>query len=271
MATYTTSTTLSGLQAYVLTLTLTEKSNSKGSVTVDYSLVLTSKNGYHFSGVALGWKVVLGGTTLAYQARSGHQMSLGSNTSTTLVSGSKTVSQGANLAVSAIIDSATTTYSPGPMNITGKFSTSMVYKLTVNYWSNYATEMSGKTPLNPVGPDKNVLVFTDTCYSNEEYRYGLYNYTSFGLTRDKYKSTGYWGTSPDGGVLINQDTGFASGSDLAEAFGLDISSNDASVNIYAQWKRILNVAKLKVNGEFVEVALKVKNNGYWTDCIISKI
>ena len=270
MATYTTSTTLSGLEAYVLTLTLTEKSNSKGSVAVDYSLVLTSKQGYSFSQVALGWKVVLGGTTLASQARSGHQMSMGKNTTITLASGSGTVSQGANLAVSAVIDSATTTYSPGPMKISGKFSTSMVYKLTVNYWSNFATGMTKEDCLNDVSPDENVLIFTDNHYSNVEYKNGLYNYTTFGLTRDGYKTTGNWGTELSGGTLVNQDEAFESGSDLAEKLGRNISNGDASVDIFAQWKRILNVSKIKKDGEFVEVALKVKHNGSWTDCIISK-
>jgi hypothetical protein len=268
MATYTTSTTLSSVEAYVLTLTLTEKGNSKGSVTVDYSLTLTSKQGYSFSDVGLGWKIMLGSTTLAYQSRSGHQMNMGKNTTITLDSGSGTVSQGANLDVSVVIDSATTTYSPGPMKISGKFSTSMVYKLTVNYHSNYATEMSEKTPLKPVGPDKDVIVFTDILYSNVGYENGLYNYNTFGLTRNGYKSTGNWGTELSGGTLVNQNTGFALGTDVAKALGKDISNRDDSVDIYAQWECLRYYKK---EGEWAPCEIKVLQNGKWVFCEITEL
>lgn len=114
------------------------------------------------------------------------------------------------------------------------------YALTVNYYSNYATGVSAD-PLNAVGSTKNVLVKTGTFYYDNDYStYGLVNYTStsnsFYLTRTGYTGTGYWGTTTSGGTLVNQNTGFATGQKLAEAFGKSLESGNASVNIYAQWR-----------------------------------
>lgn len=112
--------------------------------------------------------------------------------------------------------------------------------LTVNYYSNYATSAFDGA-LNAVGSDKNVKVYVGTFYYDNDYStYGLYNYSgsdgSVYMTRTGYTATKYWGTSTSGGTLIHEDTGFATGQALAKALGKDISSGNASVNIYAQWK-----------------------------------
>ena len=112
--------------------------------------------------------------------------------------------------------------------------------LTVNYYSNYATSAFDGA-LNAVGSDKNVKVHVGTFYYDNDYStYGLYNYSgsdgSVYMTRTGYTATKYWGTSTSGGTLIHEDTGFATGQALAKALGKDISSGNASVNIYAQWK-----------------------------------
>lgn len=113
-------------------------------------------------------------------------------------------------------------------------------KLTVNYYSNYATGVSA-SPLNAVGKDKNVLVRTQTfLYDNDYSQYGMVNYTStsndFWLTRTGYTGTGNWGTSTSGGTLVGQNKGFSTGQALAEAFGKSLKTGNASVNVYAQWQ-----------------------------------
>lgn len=113
------------------------------------------------------------------------------------------------------------------------------YALTVNYYSNYATSsFSGAT--NAVGANKNVIVRTATFYYDNAYTDGLHNYTSTSagtyLGRTGYTGTGNWGTSTSGGTLVNQDTEFATGQKLAEAFGKSLKNGNASVNVYAQWR-----------------------------------
>lgn len=112
--------------------------------------------------------------------------------------------------------------------------------LTINYYSNYATSaFSGAE--NTVGADKNVKVHTTQIYYDNDYStYGLANYSGSGgsvyMTRTGYTATGKWGTSTSGGTLIDEDTGYATGQALAKALGKDLSSGDASINIYAQWQ-----------------------------------
>ncbi len=123
--------------------------------------------------------------------------------------------------------------------------------LTVNYYSNYATS-AFDTALNAVGSDKNVKVYVGTFYYDNDYStYGLYNYSnssgSVYMTRTGYTATKYWGTSTSGGTLVHEDTGFATGQALAKALGKDISSGNASINIYAQWRPNVLTIKYHVN------------------------
>lgn len=114
------------------------------------------------------------------------------------------------------------------------------HKLTVNYYSNYATSASFDAE-NAVGSSKNVKVWTGEIYYDNDYStYGLANYSnstgSIYMTRTGYTGTGNWGTSTSGGTLINENTGFATGQALAEALGKSLKTGNASVNLYAQWK-----------------------------------
>lgn len=111
--------------------------------------------------------------------------------------------------------------------------------LTVNYYSNYATSAFADA-LNAVGSDKNVKVWTTEIYYDNDYStYGLANYSnssgSVYMTRTGYTATGKWGTSTSGGTLVDEDTGYATGQALAKALGKDLSSSNASINVYAQW------------------------------------
>lgn len=120
-------------------------------------------------------------------------------------------------------------------------------KLTVNYYSNYATSAFDDA-LNTVGSDKNVKVWTYDFYYDDDYStYGLANYSSPNgsvyMTRTGYTGTGKWGTSTSGGTLIDEDAGYSTGQALAQALGKNLSSGNASVNIYAQWEEnILTVS-----------------------------
>lgn len=114
-------------------------------------------------------------------------------------------------------------------------------KLTINYYSNYATSAFDGA-LNTVGADKNVIVFVGEVYYDNDYStYGLANYSnstgSVYMQRIGYTGTGNWGTSADGGTLINENTGYATGQAIAKALGKDLSNGNASINLYAQWKK----------------------------------
>lgn len=121
------------------------------------------------------------------------------------------------------------------------------YKLTVNYYSNYATS-AFEDALNPVGSSKNAKVWThDFNYGTDYSNYGLANYSnssgSVYMTRIGYTGTGKWGTEKNGGTLVDEDTGFATGQALAKTLGKDLSSGNASIDVYAQWRE----NKLTVN------------------------
>lgn len=112
-------------------------------------------------------------------------------------------------------------------------------KLTVNYYSNYATSAFSDA-LNTVGSDKNVIVWTGEIYYDNDYStYGLANYSnssgSVYMTRTGYTGTGKWGTSTSGGTLIDEDVGYSTGQAIAKALGKDLSNGNASINLYAQW------------------------------------
>lgn len=138
-------------------------------------------------------------------------------------------------------------------------------KLTVNYYSNYATTVFDGA-LNTVDSDKNVLVYTyDFYYDNDYSEYGLANYSgssgSTYMTRLGYTATGNWGTSANGGMLVNENSPFSTGQAIAVALGKDISSGNTSVNVYAQWRpNALNI-RYHVNGGTVNSNTYHVDNG----------
>lgn len=113
------------------------------------------------------------------------------------------------------------------------------HKLTINYYSNYATSAFADA-LNAVGSDKNVKVWTGEVYYDNDYStYGIANYSnssgSVYMTRTGYTATGNWGTSTSGGTLIDENQGYSTGQAIAKALGKDLSSGSTSINLYAQW------------------------------------
>jgi uncharacterized repeat protein (TIGR02543 family) len=115
--------------------------------------------------------------------------------------------------------------------------------LTVNYYSNYATEYNGTNNLPSgavVNKDNNTLICTQKFYYDNPANYGLNDYTSgstLGMIKTGYSRTNKWGTSTstEEGIKIAQNTTFDTGQALAQAFGKDLSSGNASINVYAQW------------------------------------
>lgn len=216
----------------------------------------------------MGYYATVGNSTLFNVATNDNKFSIDDNTTKTITSGTATIKQGTNLVVTAgITMTGNESYLPGNMNATGTFSTTINHKLIVNYYSNNATSAYDDYNTNGVAEGKNVLLYSANFYHSNNYENGLHNYTSFGLTRAGYTTTGKWGTSITGGNLVDQNASHT-GASLAAALGKNISSSDQSVNIYAQW--ILD-RKVKLNGEWKKCIIKVKQNGKWKECYFKKI
>ena len=125
-------------------------------------------------------------------------------------------------------------------------------KLTVNYYGNNATYAAFKG--EEVATD---LVHSTQFYYDNSYPDGLANIQNVNyiyLSRTGYAPTGYWGTSSDGGILVNQNTSFDTGQALAQALGKSLASGDASINIYAQWQENAYVLTYDSNGGFGEMS-----------------
>lgn len=123
--------------------------------------------------------------------------------------------------------------------------------LTINYYSNYADSGTFEGIALSVSASTNVKVLSHKYYYDNAYSDGLYNIQNsekLYLTRTGYTSTLNWGTSTSGGTLIDQYTSFTTGQALAKALGKDISSGNASINIYAQWRPNVLTIKYHANG-----------------------
>ena len=123
--------------------------------------------------------------------------------------------------------------------------------LTVNYYSNYADSGTLEGKALSVSASTNVKVLTAKFYYDDSYSDGLANIQNknyLNLSRTGYNTTGNWGTSTSGGTLVNQNTSYSTGQALAKALGKDISSGNASINIYAQWTLKTYTVAFNANG-----------------------
>ena len=130
-------------------------------------------------------------------------------------------------------------------------------KLTVNYYSNYATYAAFKGEEISVSSTTNVLVHSQDFYYDNSYSSGLANVQNVDyvyLSRTGYAPTGYWGTSSDGGTLVNHNASFSTGQALAQAFGKSLASGNASVNVYAQWQENSYTLGYDSNGGFGDIS-----------------
>lgn len=145
-------------------------------------------------------------------------------------------------------------------------------KLTVNYYSNYATA-SFSNPKNAIGSDKNVIVRVQDFGYATKCTDGLANYTEPAnvayLARTGYNATGNWGTSTYGGNIVNQDTAFNTGQDLAVALGKTLASDNASVNIYPQWQ--IKTYTVSYNANEGTGAPDAQTKTHFTDLILSDV
>ena len=151
-----------------------------------------------------------------------------------------------------------------PYGETVNSGTCYYHSLTVNYYSNYATE-AYVGALNPVGAAKNVLIGQWIVTPQSKFPDNLHNYVEVGstmyLSRKGYTGTGYWGTKSDGGTLIHQADNFDSYRALTSKLGVS-NTGQVSINLYPQWKRTANIS-IKIGNTHKKGRAWVKVNGVW--------
>lgn len=131
------------------------------------------------------------------------------------------------------------------------------HKLTVNYYSNYATYAAFKGEEINVSSSTSILVHSQDFYYDNAYSGGLANVQNVDyiyLSRTGYAPTGYWGTSSTGGTLVNHNASFSTGQALAQALGKSLTSGNASVNVYAQWQENSYTLSYDSNGGFGDMS-----------------
>lgn len=137
---------------YTLELTVVEDSTNTTANTssVSYTLKLKS-GGYDFAQYGVGASVSLNGAQVAYRDRySAPQLSLGTYSSITLLSGTTTIAHNSDgtktIAVAATLDMAKASYTPGPMSISGQSITlTTIPRATAPVVSGAATMGQAKT------------------------------------------------------------------------------------------------------------------------------
>lgn len=108
---------------------------------------------------------------------------------------------------------------------------------------------------------------TWTAKASGTYPENHYNYSTGQYKQENpgYVATGYYGTTPDGGILVGEDEVFDSYEALCDKYGVDINKTYNTVNLYAQWVPEETDVKIpvKVNGEWKNGVPHVKQSGEW--------
>lgn len=108
---------------------------------------------------------------------------------------------------------------------------------------------------------------TWTAKANDSYPDNHYNYSNGGYKQENpgYIATGYYGTTPDGGILVGEDEEFDSYEALCNKYGVDINNQYNTVNLYAQWVPEETDVKIpvKVEGSWKSGVPYVKQSGEW--------
>lgn len=265
-AKWTATTTTVTVNHYVLnTDGSTYTKNETVSYTVNISTTITlsdyakTYNGFTYSFGQVGSTTktthkVTGATTVnLYYNRWSYTVTLNNGTGITGTSGSGTYYWGATVNIDASLDTGyrwvnwtgTDTLSNKatsfvmPMSNVTLTANGDPYRLTINYYSNYATQsFSGAE--NAVGSDKNVRVRQYVVEYDQSMPNGLHNYSTSSsdtyLYRDRWYSNGNWNTKIDkSGISVNEKTGFTYAQDLAYTLGVPITYQDQTINLYPEW------------------------------------
>lgn len=144
---------------YTLRLTVTETAtNVETNVsTITYKLQLISGNQYHFEDFGVGAAITMDGTTVASRSRDNDPyLTIGFNSTLTLLSGSTTVTHAADgtktISLGYSLNMADYYYTPGPMSGTGSFVCATIPRATtptlsassVNIGSAVTISVSGR-------------------------------------------------------------------------------------------------------------------------------
>lgn len=137
--------------------------------------------------------------------------------------------------------------------------------LILNYYSNGATSCAYEDKLNTPSANSNVLIHVQKYYYDNNYPAGLLNYSTSGstlyMTRTGFDAAGYYGTSTNGGILLQEDELFTDGQALAKIFGLNLETGCASVTIFPQWKLKTYTITYNANGGTGAPASAIKDYG----------
>ena len=140
--------------------------------------------------------------------------------------------------------------------------------LTVYYYHNGADYGTYRGESLDLSKD---LAYGKTYYYSQSYESGLnniQNQESLYLSKSGYFSTGYWGTEPNGGTLVDENTPFATGQALAMKFGINLEKEDELENgkteiiLYAQWTPA-NAVYYNYNGTDIFCFTYGKVDGAW--------
>lgn len=108
----------------------------------------------------------------------------------------------------------------------------VVRKITFRYYKDETSEEPFVTWLVTEKSD-----FPDNHWN---YRSGEHLQTKIG-----YTPTGYYGTTPTGGILVGEDEPFYSYEQICEKYGVDVNAEETIINIYAQWTKTPPTVTLK--------------------------
>ena len=193
----------------------------------------------------------------------GYTVSVTTGTGISDVSGTGLFLEGSSVTLEATISTGytfshwtynNTNYTANPWTVTTNITSDIDIsahatenKLTVNYNGNGATygNLENVDIKNPAGD----VLSLDYLYSTY-YEYGLNNVQNMGalyLSRRGYTANGNWMTSPNGGTILSDATGY-SGKTLAEAVGMSIADGNKAITVYAQWVPINYTIKYVLNG-----------------------
>lgn len=143
---------------YTLRLQITETATNveTNKSTISYKLMLISGNQYHFENFGVGAEIKFDGTTIASRNRAtSPQLSIGFNSTLTLLSGSTSVSHASDgtksIALAFSLDMADYYYTPGPMSGSGTFACATIPRATTPTLSAATVNLGSEVTISVAG------------------------------------------------------------------------------------------------------------------------